>query len=397
MDPATRIVQRMDVGRLAKAIRTPQGGVEVDGALGKAGILVYRNADGSERREWLSPEEAQKADSLATLETAPVTLRHPPEMVGPTNFMRYNRGAVRAPRFEDGEIRARVVVQDGSLIKGIDSGELQELSLGYRCKVTYQPGVTPDGQHFDAVQTDREYNHVGVGPTGWARSRDHRGPATLRLDGDDNVVFDSQEQEQPMIVHLDGQDYDLSNPTAKAAFDKASKALQEAKAKAETERDEQRARADGAENKAKDLEGQLTSERDPAKRSAEAAAIAQLHTEAKRIAPAVKLDGLNTPRAIRQAALQAADKDAKLDGESDDYVRAAFEYALRAAPKPAPREDGVDRVRRAAASLPRADRRDEDGNDENRSDAVEASKSYYARLRTLSKDHRDSADHSVEE
>ena len=57
-------MQRFDQVTFA-AKRTAEGFIRDTPIVGRTGILLYRNADGTERREYRPPEEAFKADSLA--------------------------------------------------------------------------------------------------------------------------------------------------------------------------------------------------------------------------------------------------------------------------------------------------------------------------------------------
>ena len=59
-----------------KATKTAEGFIRDTPIVGRTGILVYRNADGTERKEYRPPEEAFKADSLASLMGKPITIGH---------------------------------------------------------------------------------------------------------------------------------------------------------------------------------------------------------------------------------------------------------------------------------------------------------------------------------
>ena len=72
---------RIEVSRLDTVEKTPQGFLKAPAHLTRAGVFVYHNPDGTERREWRPTSEIMRADSLATLISAPVTDGHPPEMV----------------------------------------------------------------------------------------------------------------------------------------------------------------------------------------------------------------------------------------------------------------------------------------------------------------------------
>ena len=56
--------------------------------------------------------------------------------------------------------------------------DARELSCGYKLNLDETPGITPDGQHYDAIQRDIRYNHLAVVQRGRA------GNARLNMDGD---------------------------------------------------------------------------------------------------------------------------------------------------------------------------------------------------------------------
>ena len=68
-------MQRYDNFQI-QAIKTDEGFIKDSPIIGRTGILVYMNADGSTRREYRPPEEAFKADSLASIRGKPITLGH---------------------------------------------------------------------------------------------------------------------------------------------------------------------------------------------------------------------------------------------------------------------------------------------------------------------------------
>ena len=57
-------LQRFDTVEI-RAVKTDEGFIRDAPVIGRAGILRYKNADGSERIEYRPPDEAFAADSLA--------------------------------------------------------------------------------------------------------------------------------------------------------------------------------------------------------------------------------------------------------------------------------------------------------------------------------------------
>lgn len=193
---------RLDRGRLAKSKRSPQGFARVDARLTRTGVLEYTRADGSLQRELRPEAEVFRADSLASLALAPVTDLHPSEMVGPSNARQFAVGVCAAPRRDGNFVAAELTIQPADVIAKVDAGERAEISCGYSCDLDETPGVY-QGQHYDAIQRNIQYNHVALGPRGWGRagadvcmrldSKDV-GPVPLvsRFD-DDDVVDDTRD------------------------------------------------------------------------------------------------------------------------------------------------------------------------------------------------------------
>jgi hypothetical protein len=169
---------RFDAGRLGKAERTPQGGARVAATLTRAGVLTYRNPDGTTRKELRPPDEVFRTDSLATLRGAPVTIGHV-ALVTPANFRELVRGHVSDEVRRDGAfVTSSLMLQDDEALTRIDAGELVELSAGYTLDYLPEPG-TYKGERYDGVQRNVRYNHVALLPAGGGRAGRDVG---LRLD-----------------------------------------------------------------------------------------------------------------------------------------------------------------------------------------------------------------------
>jgi len=159
---------------------TPQGGLCVEAAVARTGVLAY--SDGTRSwREYRSPEEVFSVASLATLRDAPVTDLHPAAMVTPETFTSVSRGHARGePRRDGAYLVTDLLVQDASLMAQVQEGTRREVSCGYTCDVDPTPGVSPEGESYDAVQTNIVHNHVALLAPGGGRA----GPeVALRMDG----------------------------------------------------------------------------------------------------------------------------------------------------------------------------------------------------------------------
>lgn len=180
-------VARVDRGGpVSKITKVAGGGVRVDGALTRSGVFRYQDAEGRVRLEYRPPEEVFAEDTLRSLAAAPVTDLHPAEPVTPATWRRDAVGHVGDDiRTEAPYVVAGVVVQDAATVAKIPIGrdpgpdDRVELSCGYTCGLEMTPGVTPQGERYDAIQRGIEYNHVALLPRGDARG----GPEIrLRLD-----------------------------------------------------------------------------------------------------------------------------------------------------------------------------------------------------------------------
>src|SRR5690606_19868458 len=87
---------------------------------------------------------------------------HPDEPVTADNWKQYAVGQTGDEIARDGTfIRVPMMVADGDAIKAIEGGK-QELSAGYSCDLAFEPGTSPDGQAYDAIQKNIRANHVAI-------------------------------------------------------------------------------------------------------------------------------------------------------------------------------------------------------------------------------------------
>lgn len=182
-------VVRYDSAPLLSCVRTPEGYLLAEGYAGRAGVLTYRQPDGSQRYELIPPDELFNVDSLATLARKPVTLQHPaeggkPVQVDSTNVGRFEVGDVDGMIDEErmgGFVRVRVAVRRADAVASVESGVSRGLSMGYVCDLDETPG-TWNGTHYDAVQRNRRYNHLALCGLGRAG-----GDAKLHVDAAEAV------------------------------------------------------------------------------------------------------------------------------------------------------------------------------------------------------------------
>lgn len=205
---------RIDYGTLGEATPTPQGGLAVPADITRAGVFVYRNPDGTERREWRPLAEVSRPETIASLKGATLTVRHPgPGRLAPDNHAKYGRGHVGDDvRMDAGKTAATIYVQGKEALDAIKGG-WRQVSAGYDQNIRAESGVVPAGepdagQRYDAIQTNIIYNHVALVPNGRAGAG-----VRLRLDSDGN----SDTGEEMKIEIIGGTEYEVGTAAHTAA------------------------------------------------------------------------------------------------------------------------------------------------------------------------------------
>nr|WP_255568571.1 DUF2213 domain-containing protein [Neoroseomonas alba] len=167
-------VQRFDFISLESAQVTPEGWIMDSPIVSRTGVFEYPRGDGTVRREYRPPEEVFAAATLSSMRGAPVTDGHRGRVTKDAHTSAII-GTVMSEGRRDGDtVVAEVVIHAPNRM-----GTKRELSLGYAVEMDMTPGVTPDGQPYDAIQRNIRINHLAVVERGRA------GIARLRLDGGD--------------------------------------------------------------------------------------------------------------------------------------------------------------------------------------------------------------------
>lgn len=148
----------------------------VRGVVRRAGVLLYKLADGTTTRELVTAETLGAPASLASLVGRPVTVGHPVSgKAGRDDAV----GTITSAAVEGTLLVAVLRIDDASARAAIEAGELVELSSGYACRVDATPGTTPSGERYDAVQQDVVFDHVAM----LSKNRARCGPVcSLRAD-----------------------------------------------------------------------------------------------------------------------------------------------------------------------------------------------------------------------
>ncbi len=364
-------MQRFDTVAFA-ATMTEEGFIRDAPIVGRTGILRYVNADGSERFEYRPPDEAFKADSLATLLGKPITIGHK-AMVDSHNASAVKPiGTVLSAGRQDGDaIRADIVIYN------LDT-DARELSCGYRLDLDETPGVTPDGQHYDAVQRNIVYNHIAIVPKGRA------GIARLNMDGEqeidtedvshvgikEGVKKDMADKDMTKIRLDGGLEYDAAPEVGvyveklRTEIEQMRKDSEDAKAEAQKVVDKMQAKLDAAVAE-KDAAVKAHEDAEKAAKENFDAAVAN-RVKMLAVAQENKIENADsmTDEEIKVAVIKAVRGDAiDLDGKSADYIEAAFDMAIIDAKK---RADSMAEQRK------NVDTHNDQQNEKNDADDVEA-------------------------
>jgi hypothetical protein len=296
-----------------KAVKTDEGFLIDSPVVARTGILEYRNADGSVRRELRLAEDVFHADSLKSFIGKPITVDHPTKLLSAKDVGMVQVGTMLSAGRQDGEkLRADIVIHQPDKI-----GERRELSLGYNVDLEETPGEW-EGQRYDAVQRNIRVNHLSIVKRARAGA-----VARLNLDADEEPT-NSEGLPMPKIRLDNGLEYEAA-PEVVVAIEKlrtdAQTLSDEVKQKTKTvetviaERDQLKARVDA-----------IPAEIAAAKAAGEAAA--KQRVELETVAASFKIDAKDkTDDDIKNAVIKAFNKDHDPTGKSADYINAAFDIA----------------------------------------------------------------------
>jgi hypothetical protein len=292
-----------------KATKNEDGFIYDTPILTRTGVFVYLNPDGSERREYRPPEEVFHADSLQGYKGLPITNGHP-GLVTSANAANHTIGAVLGEARQDGNnLIADIVIHNPA---AVNAGN-KELSVGYKLDLDETPGISPDGERYDAIQRNIRPNHLAIVKKGRA------GVARLNMDGD--AVFNDKDVTMSKMRLDNGIEYDAA-PEVIQAYNK----LKQDAADSEAAKAKEQARADAAEADLKKLQSELPQ----IKQDALAAARSRVELEAVANTHQVEFNADSADRAIKEGVIKAIRGDSVgFDGKSDDYVQAAYDFALQ--------------------------------------------------------------------
>lgn len=343
-------MQFIDAAEVEKPRVTADGYLVADARIVRTGIQIYAGIEVGKPemqmvRVYRPEAEVFHRDSLASFSHIPITDDHPAEAVTADNWASLAKGETGDEVLRDGQrLRIPLIVKDAAAVKTIQSGK-RELSAGYSCELSFEDGVTPEGEAYDAIQKNIRANHLAIVQRGRAGSEcrigdgavhwgiapltveDKEPPMALKTVTVDGIPIEVTDQGATVIATLQQR---LGDTTTKLSD------AEKAHAKALADKDAEIAKKDAELDDAK---GKILSDADLDKRVQDRGDLVAL---AGAIAKDVKTTGVSDAD-IRKAVVVAKLGDAVVEGKSAAYVDARFDILAEDAKK------GADPVARALA------------------------------------------------
>lgn len=348
-------MQLYDAVTLGEPRLTRDGYLVADAKIARTGIQLYagKEVDPENKQGWRDkalvrvyrPEsEVFSTDAMASFAHKPITDDHPSEAVSSKNWKAHSVGMTGNEIARDGAfIRVPMVVMDAASIQNWKDGK-RELSCGYESQIVFDAGTTPEGEAYDAIQTNIRGNHLAIVGRGRAGSECRIGdrgapdtdkPSAPLIQGDRHMALKT--------IIVDGLPVETTDAGEAAVnklrglLDTAASALtkaEEEKKNALAEKDKELATKDA---EITDLKGKVL---DAAALDALVADRAAVVTKAKALDANVVTDGKSIAD-IKRAVLGDSVKD-----KSEAYVDAAWDM------KTAATNDGIrDAIRHQDHSI----------------------------------------------
>jgi hypothetical protein len=281
-----------------KLPRTSDGYAVLDCPVARSGIQEYlaaelgdafRDRDPRSIVRVYRPDDVIFGDaSLSSYAHKPLTNDHPPEQVTADNWKKYAIGHTGDEvRVENKRVRVPMLMADGAAIRDVESGK-REWSAGYSVSFDVLPnGIAPDGTMADAIVTGQKINHIALVDKGRA------GPDCRIGDNARRMTPEQKDRPMPHTMIVDGLQVPDVSDAAKVAIEKilADKAALASRVDAADAKVAELATTVAAKDaeiatlKQAVEDAKVT----PAQLRDAAAAFAKVLTDAKRIAPDLKL------------------------------------------------------------------------------------------------------------
>jgi hypothetical protein len=363
---------RYDVSAIQNYEFTDEGYLRVKARIARTGIQSYTDANGGIRLEYRPEEEVAADAALDSFREKCVTKEHPPVLLDASNTKDYAVGFTSADvSYSEGFVESILTVTDKETIDEIMRGNVREVSCGYKVDYSPEPGITPDGQHYDGIQKNIRGNHVAI-------VNRARGGAQVRLmlDSADaavnvlinhstgvimaaNIAFDgvSFEADPALAAAISAERDDAKGSYAdmKRKYEDAMAEASKMKEEMDAMGKEMKGKCDSAEGRADALAEEVESlktDLDAAKQvnvdSLVEGRIALIDKARTSLDSAFDFAGLSA-REIMEASIKAVRGDADLSERSDDYVTAMFDTLAESAPRGD--STATEELRKAVASI----------------------------------------------
>lgn len=316
---------------------TDEGFLKVPARISRTGTQTYTALEmGITDKEPDAPivvfrpnEEVFDIKSLSSFANKVVTDNHPPVLVDSKNSKEYSVGFAGPEVTQDGDFAKTILhITDADAIAKIESGKV-ELSNGYTADIDWTPGVTPDGEQYDAVQRNIKGNHIAIVERGRAGA-DCRLADNLPTQGDKVIMAK---------ITIDGIDFEVDNQAAQAVG-KLQARLVDAEMETQTEAEKKKIAEDElemAKKEAKAKEDEAKAEVDAAKEKIPTADSLDKMVEERStlvdsvlsVMPEIEWKGKDA-ETLRKEVISAKCSDVQMDSAevSADYIKARFDILV---------------------------------------------------------------------
>ncbi|WPE22488.1 DUF2213 domain-containing protein [Shinella zoogloeoides] len=160
-------MQFTDAVAVSGTRRTADGYLVAEARSVRTGIQLYAGSEVGKPelpvvRVYRPADQVFSDASLQSFTHAPVTMDHPAEAVTADNWKKLAVGEVSTAAKKDGEwVHLPLILKDAAAIEAVETGK-RELSAGYTCELVWGDGVAPDGQAYDAQQSNIKINHLAI-------------------------------------------------------------------------------------------------------------------------------------------------------------------------------------------------------------------------------------------
>lgn len=379
---------RVDSGNIISFKRTPQGYVKLKLRCTRTGVFRYMR-DGKISYELRHPNDLFSADTLSTFETSVFTNDHPKKdgefiLLDSSNTKKFQAGhAVGKPEVSDRKfIDINVLVTDEETVKAVESGK-REVSIGSTSDIEKSSGKW-NGEAYNKIHKNIIINHIALVDKGRA------GP-DVKILSLDSAVEDAVDRGNNMLIKVGDKEFDVDESLAEAIKKESQKSIDQLDnlrtqiRASSVDHDTLQAQLDSykAENiKLKEGAGESTDKEVIREMVKE---IAQTYINGSMIISQEKMksiDGVD-PIDIKKKVLLAHSPDFSLDGKSDDYISARFDFVLESQKtdntKTKPKEQSNDSLGSALFSRYMS-------SDDNSSDISKLSRVEEARKKAIERD-----------